>query len=83
MRISREELRSARKVRVIPRGYGLAYWDYARAEGIYYPLPINFAVRYGLDCWYRFLRLFYWIGLIDVGDGEIFLWREFYRIKSH
>lgn len=32
----------------IPRGYGIAYWHYDRAEAVAYPMPLNVLV-----CWLR------------------------------
>lgn len=29
---------------MIPNFYGLAYWDYAKDEGVCYPMPINLFV---------------------------------------
>lgn len=67
----------------IPRGYGLAYTEYDVATEVFYPIPINYVVRYALKYYWRFLRFFYRVGLIDVGEAETFSWRDFYRIKAH
>lgn len=67
----------------ISRRYGLAYSNFACAQDIYYPIPINYILRYSRKLYWRFLRIWYWIGLIDVGEAEAFSWRDFYRIKSH
>lgn len=34
-----------------PRGYGLAYVDYARGEAILYPMPLNFLVMVARFVW--------------------------------
>ena len=65
----------------LSKWYGRSYSDYSRACDIYYPIPINYIVRYGLNVYWRFLRIFWWIGLIDTPEGCIFLWSDFYRIK--
>lgn len=67
----------------VPKWYGLAYSEADRASDIYYPIPLNYAVRHGLWCYWRFLSILYWIGLIDTGVGEMYSWADFYRIKSH
>lgn len=79
MRISYCELDGGRRA---PRWYGFAYCDYARAFEIFYPMPINWIVRYWLKLCWGFLKAFYWIGLIDVDEAECFYWDSFYRIKS-
>jgi hypothetical protein len=34
-----------RDVELIPRGYGVAYYDYTRAQGVAYPIPLNLLIR--------------------------------------
>mgnify|MGYP001560157814 CR=1 FL=1 len=43
----------------VPRGYGLAYLDYARAEGIFYLIPFNLIVRIWLKCYWKIAYSFY------------------------
>ena len=50
---------------------------------VMYPKPLHLVVRYGRIFYWRFLRVFYWMGLVDTSIGEAFSWRDFYRIKSH
>ena len=66
-----------------PKWYGFAYTDYARALDIYYPYLINWFVSYWRRAYWRFMKVFYWIGLIDIGKGEMFSWGDFFRIKTH
>jgi len=66
-----------------PRGYGFAYDEFASAREVYYPLPINYIVRYWRNCYWGFLRFFYRIGLIDTNERECFRWADFFRIKVH
>jgi len=57
MKISRLKLA---EYEAMPRWYGLAYWDFPRAEAICYPIPLNLIVRA--------IRLFYFrlaIGLFS------------------
>ena len=44
MRISRMFL-VHKEGEAIPKGYGLAYWDFCRAEGIFFPIPFNLIAR--------------------------------------
>jgi len=67
----------------IPKGYGFAYCEYDRAVEVYYPLPLNYIIRYARKVYWKFLRAFHWLGLIDVAAGEVFTWNDFYRIKTH
>lgn len=67
----------------IPKWYGFAYPELVRASDIYYPIPINYIVRYWLRCYWTLLRALYWVGLIDTGVGEMFSWSDFFRIKTH
>ena len=36
-----------------------------------------------LDIYWKILRIFYWIGLIDTNERKTFRWSDFYRIKTH
>jgi hypothetical protein len=38
----------------IPKGYGIAYTDYARAKNIAYPIPLNLLIRAAR-------KLYFWI----------------------
>ena len=67
----------------ILKGYGYSYTDFLRAYDIYYPLPINYIVRYWRECCWGFIRFFYRVGLIDIGEAQLFRWADFYRIKTH
>ena len=66
----------------VPRWYGRSYSDYARALDVYYPIPLNYLMRYCLSCSWGFLRVFWWVGLIDTPRNCIFIWGDFYRIKT-
>lgn len=68
---------------VVPKGYRLAYNKYHLATAVYYPVPINYIVRYSRDFYWETLRAFYWIGLIDMQVYDRFRWVDFYRIKVH
>ena len=65
----------------IPHHYGLAYSEFMRACDVYYPIPINLVVRYGLRLYWNFLRAFYWVGVIDTNIAECFRWDDFWRIS--
>lgn len=65
----------------IPRFYRLAYEEFVCARGVYYPIPINCIVRYGLKLYFGFLRMFYWIGVIDTDISMCFRWDDFWRIR--
>ena len=41
---------------VLPRFYGVAYWEYHRAYLIAYPVPINLIVRFGRWLWHELVR---------------------------
>ncbi|KKL83130.1 hypothetical protein LCGC14_1977790 [marine sediment metagenome] len=66
----------------LPFYYRLSYPDLSRDAKIYYVIPYNYIVRYALDSYWGFLRLMYWVGLIDTGMGGCFRWSDFWRIKS-
>lgn len=80
MRLSYYELDNGSRP---PRWYRFSYTDFMRAFDVFYPMPINRFVRYGRRIYWKVLRAFYWVGLIDVGIAECFHWGSFYRIKSH
>ena len=79
MRISYRELDGGKRA---PRWYGFSHSDFKRGIEIFYPMPINWIVRYCLKAYWRFLMTIYWVGLIDVGMAMAFYWGAFYRIKS-
>jgi len=60
----------------------VAYKEWASHCVAYYPVPLNFLVRILHYFKWRILHACYWIGLIDVGEGECFTWYSFFRIKS-
>jgi len=62
---------------------GYSYTKFMEDRDVYYPPPINYIVRYWRRCYWRFLKCFYWVGLIDVGMSERFWWGAFFRIKVH
>ena len=66
---------------LIPRHYGYSYAAPCSARDIYYPLPINYIVRYWRKSYWGILRLFYWIGFIDTRADEEFRWNDFLRMK--
>ena len=61
---------------------GTAYSVHEYQAVVYYPIPLNFLVRWSRCASMLMLRAVYWIGLIDVGPGERVTWQEFWRIKS-
>lgn len=67
----------------IPKHYGYSYSDFCRDADIYYPLPINYIVRYWRGAYWAVLRSLYWIGLIDTRANEEFSWGDFFRIKTY
>ena len=67
----------------VPKHYRHSYCDFFRAWEIYYPVPINYIVRYWRKYYWAFLKFFYWMGLIDKGANEEFRWGDFFKIKSH
>lgn len=69
--------------KTLPKNYGYSYSDFFRDYCIFYPIPINYIVRYWRRCYWGFLRFFYWLGLIDRGVAEEFRWADFFRIKVH
>ena len=77
---TREQLARGERIPIL---YGLAYWDYARAQGVFYPIPINYIVCYWRRFYWGFMRFFWWIGLIDKERNEEFRWADFFRIKTH
>ena len=81
MKIEISWFESRREGITIPSRYGFSYTEFYRAYDIYYPIPINYIVRYWRDCRWKFLSACYWIGIIDVGINEMFTWDKFYRIK--
>ena len=70
-----------RNTTVVPRYYGLAYSEFVRARDVYYPIPINYLVRYGLKAYWGFLRSMYWVGVIDTNIAECFRWSDFWRVR--
>ena len=67
----------------LPKRYGIAYEDFSRAIDIYYPIPLNYVVKYYRLYCRLLIKALYWVGLIDIGIGEMFHWGAFYRIKLH
>jgi hypothetical protein len=59
MRIAKFLMVQVGEAEVIPRGYGLAYWDFARAEGIFYLIPFNLIVRFAHWFYWAIARDFY------------------------
>ena len=40
----------------LPHGYGLAYRDYSRDCGVFYPIPLNFLVRIAREIYFILAR---------------------------
>lgn len=59
MRISEFLIRKVGEGAMIPRGYGLAYWDFYRAEGVYYPIPLNLLARLWVRVHYHLMHGFF------------------------
>lgn len=78
MRISWRELGKGAQ---IPRWHGFSHSDFKCGVDVFYPVPINWLVRYSVRIYWRVLRAFDWVGLIDKADNEVFHWDSFYRIK--
>ncbi len=75
--------RSGRERAVIPWWYRFAYSDYCRACDVYYPILINYIVRYGTRLFWWAENVLWWVGLIDVPMYAISTWSDFWRIKTH
>lgn len=58
MRISKLALRIS-EAEVIPKGYGLAYWDFPRQEGIFYLIPFNLLARFWLYLYYNIVHAWF------------------------
>lgn len=56
MRISEFLIRRVGEGTIIPRGYGLAYWDFCRNEGVYYPILFNLLARLWVGVYYSLVR---------------------------
>lgn len=41
---------------LIPRGYGIAYYDIARAEVICYPIPLNIFINYARKIYWKLVK---------------------------
>lgn len=67
----------------IPKYLGVAYDDWAYCATVYYPIPLNYIVRIVRPLFWKIMRMFYWVGIIDTSIGEAFSWDDFYRIKTH
>jgi len=61
---------------------GVAYEDWASDSVAYYPIPLHLAVCFLQWSKRRMLNIFYWVGLIDISEGERFIWDSFFRIKN-
>lgn len=59
MRVSEFLIRKVGEGTIIPRGYGLAYWDFYRAEGVYYPIPFNLLARLWVRVYYYLMHGLY------------------------
>lgn len=69
----------------VPSYFGIAYWEYRMDACIMYPRPLHLVVRYvkKLNYWYwGFLRLCYWVGVIDDEEGVMFRWSDFWRVRQ-
>lgn len=56
MRISKLAIRTVGKAEVVPKGYGLAYWDFARNEGIFFLMPFNLIARLWMRLYYTLMQ---------------------------
>lgn len=65
-----------------PWWYRFSYTEYVRACDIYYPIPINYIIRYGLKCYWWVIFALDWVGLFDTPSCEVIRWSDFFRIKS-
>jgi hypothetical protein len=39
----------------IPKGYGLAYWDFVTLRGVFYPIPLNILIRFIVGVYHRLI----------------------------
>ncbi len=56
MRIKKVLFVRVGEAKVIPWGYGLAYWDFCRDEGIFYPIPFNLIARLFVSLYWRIVH---------------------------
>ena len=63
-----------------PRFYGKSYSEFDRALDVYYPIPLNYIIRYWLDFYWGFIKLCWWIGIVDTEEAREFGWGDFWRI---
>ena len=67
----------------VPSYLGIAWRDWATNTVVMYPKPLHLVARLVRNCYWAFLKPFYWVGLIDTAMNECFRWQDFYRVQSH
>ena len=75
--------RAGRKRVVLPWWYRFAYADHCRACDIYYPIPINYIVRWWEKVYWWPQYALWWVGFYDTPDDVELSLSDFWRIKSH
>lgn len=50
MRISKFRLEEGER---IPKGMGIAWWDYNRLEAVIFPVPFNIVLNWFRELWYK------------------------------
>jgi len=68
---------------VVPRFWGLSYWRYELCAGVFYPIPINYIVRWWEKVYWWPEYALWWVGLYDTPDGVELSLSDFWRIKTH
>jgi hypothetical protein len=57
MKVARFALRqTVEQGELIPRFYGLAYWDFCRDLAYFYPIPLNVIIRLAREFYYILVR---------------------------
>lgn len=67
----------------VPSYLGIAWRCWDMDALVMYPKPLHLIARFIRNCYWIFLKFFYRLGLIDTGEGEMFTWADFFRIKVH
>jgi hypothetical protein len=76
IRIDKFLIRAVGEAECVPRGYGLAYWDFNREVGIFCPMPFNWVVRWWLLFYYFMMKA----GFPNRYEKEMqFKWRRGYE----
>ena len=61
---------------VIPRFYGLAYWDFCSNLAYFYPIPLNLIIRLAREFYYLLVRGLFpdtWYNAIQKNEDRIYI----------